>query len=49
VINKVGLGNISVKWKSSSTNNIMVDATNKGNKMLIASMKMIHLTDFEIE
>lgn len=27
----------------------MVDATNKGNKMLVASMKMMHLTDLEIE
>lgn len=49
MINKVGFGNINVKWNSSSTNNVMVDATNKGNKMLVASMKMTHLTDLEIE
>jgi hypothetical protein len=49
MINEIGLGNTNVKWKSSSTNNVMVDATNKGNKMLLASMKRVHLMDLEIK
>jgi hypothetical protein len=46
---KIVFGNIGVKRKTSIVNNVMVEVTKNGNKILITSINKIQKTNLEIE
>jgi hypothetical protein len=46
---KIVFGNIGVKKKTSIVNNVMVEVTKNGNKMLITLINKIQKTNLEIE